>query len=78
MPVIDGWMLQWYANVPAVGNSRFTVALTVLPTFSGAPCVSKITLCCTAWNVKKTLSCAGIDTAAGSKVIAAVAVTRCA
>src|SRR3982750_1232502 len=68
------WMVQWYANVPAVGNVIEAVPLSRVGIPAGAPCVSNVTLCCAA-NDHVTLPFRVTVTVAGVNWLLAVAAT---
>src|SRR5665213_3067892 len=56
VPVICGWIVQWYAKLPVVLNVRCTVVLMLFGTSAGTPVAAvNVTLCSTPSNVNVTV-----------------------
>jgi hypothetical protein len=56
VPVIDGWMLQWYAKVPAFRNTKVNVPPRVSGPLSHAPDVAVVVCEAPSMFVHVTLS----------------------
>jgi|SRR5579862_558484 len=72
---MPAWIVQIYANVPAVGNVLATAALLVRPMFAGEPDVENCTVCPVPANANCTVPPAAMVTTAGTKASVVVACT---